>query len=84
MHAHAPVPVLRSRIVRRSNDPSEATLEVLERQIETTEPIMPDEQLPVITADTASNEMEPVVRHVLAGLEARRAKGAALHPRCAA
>jgi aminoglycoside phosphotransferase family enzyme/predicted kinase len=67
---HAPTDVLRSRIALRSGDPSEATVQVLEHQIATAEPICASEQLPVIAVDTAADSSAHLVRDVAARLAA--------------
>lgn len=64
----APHAVLRSRIVTRAGDPSEATLEVLERQIATAEPIVASERLPVIAVDSR-RDMTGIVSDVAARLD---------------
>jgi aminoglycoside phosphotransferase family enzyme/predicted kinase len=51
---YAPAAVLRERIARRAaqaRDPSEATLDVLEHQIATAEPIARDEHLSIVSVD---------------------------------
>ena len=60
----APEALLRSRIKARTGDPSEATVEVLERQIATAEAISPCEGRAVITADTGPGVTAALVRHV--------------------
>jgi uncharacterized protein len=66
----APLPTLRARIERRGargDDPSEATLEVLEWQRQHAEPIAADEGLEVIVAHTDGNPLHEVLTR-LAGL----------------
>ena len=63
----APREVLRRRIGLRSNDPSEATLEVLEHQIATAEPIAASEHLVVIPVDGGA---EPIARELAARVRA--------------
>lgn len=65
---HAPEGVLRHRLRTRQHDASEATLAVLERQLETAEPILPSERLPVLRIDTrrrAPAEIAAEVRRLL-------------------
>jgi aminoglycoside phosphotransferase family enzyme/predicted kinase len=60
----APLPTLRARIERRGargDDPSEATLEVLEWQRQHAEPIAADEGLEVIVADTGARPLHDVL-----------------------
>jgi hypothetical protein len=64
----APEALLRSRITARAADPSEATVEVLERQIATAEPISPAEGLPIVAADTATGVTAALARQVAADL----------------
>jgi len=66
----APEALLRSRITARAGDPSEATVEVLERQIATAEPISLAEGLPIVAADTASGATAALARQVAADLAA--------------
>jgi len=68
VRCQAPPAVLRERIAARAragNDPSEANLAVLEMQEIDLEPIAPDEDLPVIDADTTRPR---VVQEVAAAL----------------
>jgi hypothetical protein len=68
--AHAPVSVLRERIAHRAGDPSEATLEVLERQLITAEPIESSEGLQVIAVDTSAADAADAARTVAERLAA--------------
>jgi aminoglycoside phosphotransferase family enzyme/predicted kinase len=71
VRCHAPPAMLRERIAARAragSDPSEANLAVLEMQEIDLEPIAPDEELPVVEADTTRPD---VVDEVTAALAAR-------------
>ena len=66
---HAPVEVLRERVVRRlaeARDASEATLSVLERQIAAHEPLGSQERSMAVEIDSSS---PPELETVLAGIE---------------
>ena len=68
VQCEAPLPLLRQRIIARlaaAQDPSEADISVLERQVAQCEAIAGDEGLTVITANTARTD---VVATVLAEL----------------
>ncbi len=68
----APAPELRQRIKNRSslaNDASEADLSVFESQLAQRQPIVSDERLIVISADTTRADVEVSVLHVLQQLQ---------------
>ncbi|MDH3286877.1 MAG: AAA family ATPase [Betaproteobacteria bacterium] len=68
LHFDAPEKVLRERVTRRAasgSDASEADLSVLERQMEFTEPLSPEERLAAITIDTRGTDHTPAWRAVM-------------------
>jgi predicted kinase len=68
IRCHAPVEVLRARILdhaRQASDPSEADLTVLEHQQKTFEPIDPAEALDVIDAETTRETIIAEIERVL-------------------
>jgi hypothetical protein len=54
VHCHAPIEVLKQRIAARKGDISDATIEVLNAQIEQTEPFHEKEQPYLISLDTTN------------------------------
>jgi len=54
VHCHAPIEVLKQRIAARKGDISDATIEVLNAQIEKTEPFNEKEQPYLISLDTTN------------------------------
>lgn len=58
LHIHAPLDIVRQWIEQRrqqARDASEATLAVLERQLDTMDPIQPDEAMTVISIDSTAD-----------------------------
>lgn len=67
LHCHAPPELLRQRVARRAargGDASEATVEVLERQMEYAQPLEPEEQSAAVSADTSVPDEQALVARV--------------------
>lgn len=79
----APEALLRSRILSRFRDPSEATVEILEHQMASAEPISCAERLPIVAADTTTGATTALARLVAAELEALQRSGSPAGPVCA-
>jgi aminoglycoside phosphotransferase family enzyme/predicted kinase len=58
VHCHAPIEILRQRIAARKGDISDATIEVLNAQIEKTEPFNEKEQPYLISLDTTNPDWQ--------------------------
>jgi aminoglycoside phosphotransferase family enzyme/predicted kinase len=65
VHCHAPIEILRQRIAARKGDISDATIEVLNSQIDKTEPFNENEQPYLISLDTNKPDWQQFLENQL-------------------